>query len=167
MVASTSQAAGNSHSGQTISPELASFIQGAIQKGAQLELQHRTASWVSGSAYSHVDVEGSQLAEIQDPVPATAPSRGSSDHLSLADEDIRDQDLLDDEDLTPDQPSFVGLFKPQMFWSLLHKAKITTHLGSPRSASAAPGDTPAVPLFKEPVFEAEEIPGPKLFRDVL
>lgn len=53
--------------------------------------------------------------------------------------------------------------------SLLHKAKVTTHLGSSRPIASMPGETavPSVPLFEEPVFKAEEIPGPKLFRNVL
>lgn len=41
-----------------------------------------------------------------------------------------DIDLSDDEGLMPDQPAFVGLFRPQLFRSLLHKAKITTRQGT-------------------------------------
>lgn len=37
---------------------------------------------------------------------------------------MREQGLSEDEDLSPDKPS--GLFKQQVFRSLLHKAKITT-----------------------------------------
>lgn len=43
---------------------------------------------------------------------------------------MRDQDLSEDEELSPDQPSFVELFKPQLFLSLLHKTKTTTRLGT-------------------------------------
>lgn len=113
-------------------------------------------------------MEGSHLGDHRPPDLTTAHSLGSSDQPSLAEEDIRDQDLSDDEDLTPDQPSFVGLFKPQ-FLSLLHKAKITTRLAPSRPASTMPGEgvVPSVPLFEEPIVKAEEIPGPKLFRDVL
>lgn len=51
----------------------------------------------------------------------------------------------------------------------MHKAKITTCLVPSRPVPSAQGEegVPSVPLFKESVFEAEEIPGPKLFRDVL
>lgn len=75
----------------------------------------------------------------------------------MAGEELRDQDLSEDEDLSPDQPSFVGLFKLQLFRSLLHKAKTTTRLGLSRQTPTPRGDT----------FEAEEIVGPKLFNDVL
>lgn len=42
----------------------------------------------------------------------------------------RDTDLSDDEGLMPDQPAFVGLFRPHIFRSLLHKAKPTTRQGT-------------------------------------
>lgn len=92
----------------------------------------------------------------------------SNSGFPLTGEELRDQDISEDEDLSPDQPSFVGLFKPQQS-SLLHKAKTTTHLGLARPAPATPGEdvTSAFPLFEEPTFEVEEIPGPKFFRDVL
>lgn len=105
--------------------------------------------------------DGSQLD--QDLVSA-----GAADHsaaISLAGEDGREAELSEDED----QPSFVGLFKPQLFRSLLHKAKVTTRLGSISQPSPSEGTNPdsLVPLFEEPVVETEEIPGPKLFREVL
>lgn len=152
----------------SITPDLAVFIQEAIQKGVQLELQWRTLSWVSNLASSQVDIEGSQFAEVTTPAGVDAPSM-TSEHPSLLDQEARDQDLSDDEDLSPDQPSFVGLFKPQLFRSLLHKAKATTCLGVSHSTLSSPGQVAdsAIPLFEEPVPEVEEIPGPKLFKDVL
>lgn len=72
-------------------------------------------------------------------------------------------------DQSPDPSSFVGLFKPQLFRSLLHKAKTTTHLGVARPTPTPFGEgiASSVPLFEEPTFEAEEIPSPKLFKDVV
>lgn len=78
---------------------------------------------------------------------------------------MREQDLSEDEDMSPDQPSFVGLFKPQIFCSLLHKAKTTTRLGI--LDPAAEEVDHSLPLFQEPTFETEEVPAPKLFRDVI
>lgn len=84
-------------------------------------------------------------------------------------EDLGEPGLSDDEDLSPDQPTFIGLFKPQVFRSLLHKAKLTTGLGLPAPKSSPLGDIagPSSSLFEEPTHEAEEIPGLKLFRDVV
>lgn len=117
---------------------------------------------------SHIDVEGSCLSTEQAPAQVLDPSVRSSGQGSLTGEELRDLDMSEDEDLSPDQTTFVGLFKPQLFLSLLHKAKTTTGL---RLAHQAPklGEEaiPAVPLFEEPAFEGEEIPGPKLFWDLL
>lgn len=59
-----------------------------------------------------------------------------------------------------DQPSFVGLFRPQLFKSLLHKTKTTTWLGSIHTTPyPATGATdPADSLFAETAIEAEEVP---------
>lgn len=110
-----------------------------------------------------------------DQAPSHAPSQAQasldavSSHDSLTGEEVREQDMSEDEDLSPDQPSFVGLFKPQLFCSFLHKAKSTTRLGITRPLPASSGEEvgPSVPLFEDPTFEAEDIPTPKLFRDVV
>lgn len=83
-------------------------------------------------------------------------------------EDMRDLHMSEDEDLSLDQPSFVGLFKPQLFRSLLHKAINTTGLGQTHTdPTSGQGANTAIPLFEVPSFQAEEIPGHKLFKDVL
>lgn len=138
-VASSSQSSRVDKAGAFISPDLANYMQEAIQRGINLELQHRTSSWVSDSANSQIDVEGSHLSADQGPAEARAPSIGSSGQDSLMGEELRDQDMSEDEDLSPYQPSFVGLFKPQLFRSLLHKTK-TTHLGLACPTPTNPGD---------------------------
>ncbi|XP_034296649.1 uncharacterized protein LOC117679126 [Pantherophis guttatus] len=156
-----------------IAPNLASFIREAIRMGVREEMQ-RTSSWVSSHSFSQVDVEGSILsvaeAAPQGPEsPAQAKSTDHSDKESISAPDPMDQDLSEDEDLGPDQPAFVGLFKPQLFRSLLHKAKAITGLGSSQASSVNTGEGPSssIPLFEVPTIESEEIPGPKIFRDVL
>lgn len=89
---------------------------------------------------------------------------------SLSDENvILDQDLSEDEGLEPDQPSFIGLFRPHMFRSLLFKAQTTTRLGTAPSSSGVPSSSrdPASSLFEEPSVQSEVVPAPKLFSDVL
>lgn len=77
--------------------------------------------------------------------------------------------MSDDEDLMPDQSTFVGLFRPQPFKSLLHKTKNTTRLGTiqtdPDTAMALAD--PADPLCAEPTIEMEEVPTPKLLVDIV
>lgn len=69
----------------------------------------------------------------------------------------------------PDQPAFVGLFQPQIFKSLLHKAKTSTKLGITQipSESAQGSADPANPLFAEPSIESEEVLTPRLFLDIV
>lgn len=69
----------------------------------------------------------------------------------------------------PDQPAFAGLFRPSLFKSLLFKAKNTarlgTHLPSPDPTSETVDDMDS--LFSEPTTEAEVVPLPRLFLDVV
>ncbi|XP_034281058.1 uncharacterized protein LOC117670189 [Pantherophis guttatus] len=164
--------------GTLITPILASYIKEAIREGVRQELHQRTSSWVSDQEGSQLDVEGSIISsgrgathcgEPRNSVQIGAPSSGHSEQGSLTGADLLDQEMSEDEDLAPDQPAFVGLFKPQLFRSLLHKAKLTTGLGVSRPSEISPKEGPStsVPLFEEPIIESEEIPGPKIFRDVL
>lgn len=62
------------------------------------------------------------------PLDKPQGSAASSSQASLSGEELgRDIDLSDDEGLLPDQPAFLGLFRPHL--SLLHKAKTTTQQG--------------------------------------
>lgn len=84
-------------------------------------------------------------------------------------EESRELPLSDDEGLAPDQPAFIGLFKPQLFRSLLYKALAVMHLGS---ASATPPSGPrgsdmASSLFVELSVQQDTLPAPKLFMDVI
>lgn len=75
-----------------------------------------------------------------------------------------DLSLSEDEDLSPDPPSFVGLFNPALFKSLLHKASSTAKIGPERVPQAGPStsqDTGTV--FSEPTFTQQHIPCPPLF----
>lgn len=97
-----------------------------------------------------------------------AESVAVEDPASLSDtEQVQDAALSDDDDLVPDQSPFIGLFRPQLFRSLLHKAIATTHLGQPAAAPASSSSDPATAMFAEPVVDPETIPAPKLFLDVL
>lgn len=122
---------------------------------------------VSDQVRSHGTFQSQGSAELE-LVEDQGYSRESASQGSAAGEELGEPGLSDDEDLFPDQPAFIGLFKPQIFRSLLHKAKITMGLGLPlpKSSYSATGVGPSS-LFEEPTFEAEEIPGPKMFKDVV
>lgn len=82
-------------------------------------------------------------------------------------DDLHDLAWSDDEGLGPDQPSFIGLFRPQVFHSLLFKAIATTPFGEPPSAASVSSlSDPATAMFVEPTVDPETIPAPKLFTDV-
>lgn len=93
----------------------------------------------------------------------------SSNQSPLEEETHRDLELSEDEGLMPDQPAFAGLFCPSLFKSLLFKAKNTARLGThlpspdPTSETADAKDS----LFSEPTTEAEVVPSPRLFLDVV
>lgn len=98
---------------------------------------------------------------------AGSPTSADQESLSEADE-VPEAALSDDEGLLPDQSPFIGLFRPQMFGSLLFKAIVTTQLGEvPSSSTAHSSLDPASALFAEPTIDPETIPAPKLFLDVL
>ncbi|XP_058015779.1 uncharacterized protein LOC131186316 [Ahaetulla prasina] len=101
--------------------------------------------------------------------PHREESSEEGSQSSISGEEDAGEALSEDEGLGPEQPSFVGLFKPQLFRSLLFKALATTGLGS---AQAPLTDSQVLPstsssLFVEPMVVAEAIPAPKMFVDVV
>lgn len=80
-----------------------------------------------------------------------------------------EQELSEEEGLSPEQLIFRGLFRPHLFKALLFKAKASTKLGT---ADAKPGGSlteqdPADLLFAEPATETDTIPAPPLFLDMI
>lgn len=92
-----------------------------------------------------------------------------SDGSSIEEDYPDDLEFSEDEGLWPDRPAFTGLFRPSVFKSLLHKAKVATNIGvfedhsDQSQGSAAPHDY----LFMVPKQEQEFIPCPKLFSEVI
>lgn len=154
-----------------IPPILAGLISTAIRQGISEGLQKKASSPSSSSSGSHRSLSRAPEAhqEVQDTrEPAEAEDSASQDSLSEGEIPV-DQDLSEDEGLEPDQPSFVGLFRPQMFRSLLYKARAVTKLGGsqPSATSTVPTPDLASALFQESTVQAEVIPAPKLFSDVV
>lgn len=93
----------------------------------------------------------------------------SSEDSDRADEGPEDLEFSEDEGLPPEKPAFTGLFRPSVFKSLLHKAKITTQFGLITNPSEGAKATPAPhdALFRLSKPENEAIPCPPLFADVV
>lgn len=89
----------------------------------------------------------------------------SSEESDQAEGYPEDIEFSEDEGLLPDKPVFTGLFRPAVFKSLLHKAKVTTQFGMATVTSsgvqqpAAPHDT----LFQVSKPDRDVIPCPPLF----
>lgn len=115
---------------QQIPPTMANLISEAIWQGIAQGLHQRASLEVSEyvSHLSHSQ-RSHQLEELTGD-HEWADSTGSTSQASLSGEEPPfDLELSEDEGLEPDQLSFVGLFRPQMFRSLLFKAQTTTRLG--------------------------------------
>lgn len=102
--------------------------------------------------------------------PRALPSCLSQSDFFVGEEEThRDLELSDDEGLMPDQPVFVGLFRPSLFRFLLFKAKKAANMGGNQTMQeAAPGSgDPADSIIPEPAAERVVVPAPRLFLDVV
>lgn len=87
-----------------------------------------------------------------------------------AEEDyLDDMDLSEDEGMEPNEPTFQGLFKPVLFKSLLHKARVATNLGVLQAPVTQVPSTsgPHENLFKVQKPDQDFVPFPDLFSDVI
>lgn len=113
------------------------------------------------------------MAGHEDSLSIEAPdspiSSAGSLTYSLAEMDLLEHDLSEDEGLPPNQPAFTGLFPQALFKSLLFKAINTAHLGSTLSTPPLPPSSQEAldPLFVEPPRAVDSIPTPQLFLDVI
>lgn len=91
-----------------------------------------------------------------------------SKDLLWDDDNHRDTEFSEDEGLTSDRPPMTRLFRPSLFKSLLHKAKVSTNLdtsdGQPEFSDAS---RPHDGLFTVPRAEKGFIPCPQLFSEVV
>lgn len=149
---------------------MANLISEAIRQGIAQDLQQRASSEVSEYVSCLSKSQRSCHLEESTGEHGLADSPGSATQASLSDEEIPfDLDLSEDEGLEANQPSFVGLFRPQLFCSLLFKAQTTTRLGCSSSVSDLVSTAVDLtsPLFVEPMVDTETVLIPKLFSDVV
>lgn len=103
------------------SSAFSSFLAAGLQHASQLPLQPLAGQSIQ-----------------QAPPPSSSRSTRKVVSTDLADSDPgeecpEDIELSEDDELPPDNPAFTGLFRPSMFKSLLHKARLTTNLSAPRT----------------------------------
>lgn len=82
---------------------------------------------------------------------------------------LEEFEFLDNEGMIPDKPAFPGLFRPSLFKSLLHKAKVATNMGKvldPASLSQEPANLNEN-LFMLPKPDHDFVPCPDLFSQVI
>lgn len=140
-----------------LSSTFSSFLATGLHQATQ-PLQH---AWSGQSVHQNVPTSSS-LSNRRD----ANTSQTDSDQGKECPEDI---ELSEDEGMAPDTPSFMGLFRPSMFKSLLHKARFTANLGAPGvdSSPAPPAVGPHDALFQSAKTNKDVIPCPRLFLDVL
>lgn len=87
-------------------------------------------------AYQQDPQQVGQMFPHQGIYPMASSSHSSSaaeemyrDQQESAEEAYRDQEFSEDEDLSPDQSAFVGLFRPSVFRFLLYKARKLANMG--------------------------------------
>lgn len=112
------------------------IISEAIERGTAAGLQR-----------SHSYRETSLRSEGSVDVPVRGNSSGgqlhhqrfyclvSSEYSDSHENMDREMELSEDKSLSPDQPDFIGLFRHQLFKSLLYKAKTTARLAGHRLAA--------------------------------
>ncbi|XP_058045915.1 lamina-associated polypeptide 2-like [Ahaetulla prasina] len=107
--------------------------------------------------------------ELQSQLDSISPAQSIvSQHSFLEELERADPDLSEDEGLLPEQPAFTSLFPPNLFKSLLFKAKNVAQLGSSSAQSVASSSKDASDLvFSEPAHVVDTIPAPGLFIEVV
>uniref|UniRef100_A0A2D4HBF7 Uncharacterized protein n=1 Tax=Micrurus lemniscatus lemniscatus TaxID=129467 RepID=A0A2D4HBF7_MICLE len=85
----------------------------------------------------------------------------------LSEVDALERGMSDDEGIKPDQPVFTGLFHPQLFKSLLFKAKTTARLDipSPFVQQSVVQEESEDLIFSQPMTEEDVIPVRQMFSD--
>lgn len=156
------------HSIFLLPKQIQNIISAAVHQSlaAQFRPPSRALSVASGASASRL--ADCREDALQGAAPDSPISTGSQ-VSSLAEAELHEFDLSEDEGLPPDQPAFTGLFPQALFKSLLFKAVNTAGLRPPFPAQMP---TPAAhgaldPLFAEPPKAVDSIPTPPLFLDVI
>lgn len=145
-------------------PNFQDIIANTIKRGITAGLQH----WAECAS----DVAPELSAEPTNNLPAErslSPARSQRSQSPVSEEgEIRDADLSEDQGMALKQPAFSGLFQLSLFKSLLFKAKTSAKLEAKASSTTIHAQpTSAETLFSEQITEAETVPAPNLFVDVV
>lgn len=115
----------------------------------------------------HAPLQSVRRGQASGPSSSSAPQASvSSDESEMGEELPEEMEFSEDENFVPDQPVFTGLFRPSVFRSLLHKAKLITKFG------LTPSETSRTTSLHDPLFQVSKpdkdtIPCPPLFSEVV
>lgn len=154
--------------GEGLHPTLSCDIQALVSETISKILTTGHHQGIQFSSLPMAPQSFTQPSGVFDPDDSSQQDSVHSEDSLLDDEDRRDMEFSDDEGMLPDRLAFTGLFHPSLFKSLLHKAKVTTHLaaleGQPDQQEASHLHDE---LFTIPKVEQEFIPCLQLFTEVV
>lgn len=118
----------------------------------------------SGALHHHLHPDKGYLREPHSPPPSI-----HSEASLEGEEELGDFEFSEDERVSLEKPMYFGLFCPNLFKTLLFKAKTTANMGRMESLADYPMEPkdPCASLFTEQVTAQEVIPSPKFFVDVI
>lgn len=129
--------------GPILSAEMQEVITRAISQGKAKGLQRRDRS-TARAAPSRPRKEGTGSRRMRHP----------SMESSVVSEDSAWEEQ--EQEFSPDAPAFSGLFKSNLFKSILHKTKIITQLGSKTQADQGSSD-PVAPTPRDSIFKVQAL----------
>lgn len=136
---------------------LSSLLAAGLPQSGQPPLRAPSAS---------TSARGRHSTRPRSPVREEAGSSANSDQGEDFPEDL---EFSEDEGLAPDAPAFTGLFRPALFRSLLHKARLAMNFSAPETDpnSGQLEKGPLDSLFKLSKPDKDCIPLPQLFSEVI
>ncbi|XP_039180626.1 DBIRD complex subunit ZNF326 isoform X2 [Crotalus tigris] len=144
------------------------LISQAIAQGVASTLQQKARP--ESGIPSHSNVSYLSQAEAAAYQGSVSPSNSSMSRGSfIGDDEQTEQEMSEDENLSPDLSPFMSVFNPALFKSLLHKARSTAQIGSEGAPQAEPSTNqgPTSQVFSEPTFTQQDIPCPPLFLNIV
>lgn len=118
----------------------------------------------------HSSRSSSHLTHKAPAAPRSPSHSHHSDQSFLDEEETFDYCLSgDEEDPSSSSSPSTGLFRHEMFKTLLHKAKVTANMGlvQPPLLTASDSSDSNTRFFTERVAQQDTVPSPKLFLDTV
>ncbi|XP_070605563.1 lamina-associated polypeptide 2-like isoform X2 [Erythrolamprus reginae] len=154
-----------------ITPQMRLMITEAIARGIVAGVQKKQQGACPAPDKSLHQGKPTAPDNSEDPTLLQSPHSPASSRYSQktlwGNEEEKELRVSEEKAGAPERPAFTGLFNPDLFKTLLSKAKATTGIGADPAVSDPSLDLsdPKSLVSSEPASEKEEIPTPKLFLD--